>query len=403
MPRFAGFLIVASATLFAPVQAIAGPSGDRIYVVATEDGAPGDSVIIAFDVDARGLLTQQESYETGGLGDANCCPQEIALDLDTRLLFAANNEGASISVFSIEDDGTLTEVPGSPFPAGVDPNALALHPELPILYATHFRQTGIGVYTIAPDGALAKIQIVGPGGNFVPLDLAVRPGGDYLYATDHFTGVRGYSISGSGTLTELDGSPFLYPGVNRPQSVEIDSDGDRLFVVDLDEGLAVFDVEPDGALDAVDGSPFEVRDFTAGVGLIDDILVYVGTPFEDELAGFEVAANGTPSAIPGSPFPAGFAVTEFLEASDPSRLYQVTRGTTSIHAFAVESNGQLTALGPPVDVDDPFGRVPKGAAYARAVVSDPGDGVPASGPTGLAIAIATLGGAAAYLQRRRTS
>lgn len=392
-------LIVVAVVLFASGHAITGPPGDRIYVVVSEDGAPGDSAVIAFDVDAGGLPTQQESYETGGLGDANCCPQEIVVDHERRLLFVANNESASIAVFSIEDDGTLAAVPGSPFSAGVDPNALAIHPELPILYATHYRETAIGVYSIEVDGALTKIQDVSPTGPFLPADLGVLPGGEYLYAGDLVAGVRGYSISDSGTLTELAGSPFSYPDLERSYSIKIDSDGDRLFLVDLDVGLVVFRVEPDGALDRLSG-PTQVRDFTFQIGLFDDVFVYVGIPFEAELAGYEVAANGIPSEIPGSPFPAGFAVTELLEANDPSRLYQVTRGTTSVNAFAVESNGQLTSLGG-ATVVDPFGRVPVGAAYARAVVSDPRDGVPASGPAGLAITIATLGGAAAYLLTRR--
>lgn len=364
--------LVIAATWLAVASAIAGLEGDRLFVhVATLDRAGAGTAVVAFDLDASGVPTRQESYEAGGFASSIVAPQAIAIDRVGRFLFAGNNLSGDVSVFSIVEDGSLSPVAGSPFPVGDSPIRFAVHTEQRMLYVTQFPDQTIGVYAIADDGSLREVQtVLSPG---IPAQPALGPGGEFLYVSDLLFGVRAFAISERGTLTELRGSPFSYD-LSRPYEIAISAELERLFCLDLDVGIAAFEIEEGGGLDLIPGSPFEVGGFSEQLVMAGDGPYLYAAQFHGQILGYSAASDRL-AELGGSPFRGEVDPADLLGPQGTSRFYEVLRGATSVVPFSVGPRGELTALSEPVGIQDREGRVPTGAAYFQAVVDDgePGD------------------------------
>jgi 6-phosphogluconolactonase (cycloisomerase 2 family) len=163
----------------------------------------------------------------------------LAVDPKGRFLYVSNRESVNpgrISAFSINPgNGTLTPVPGSPFPTGVFP-------------------TG---------------------------DFGMDPDGKFLYVACLFSlNLWAYAINGTtGALTVAPGSPYTFPKVDFPQrgphalppnSAAVDPTGAFLYVtVDAHEyngvtlympyNLWAFRINRNtGALQVIEGSPYDL-------------------------------------------------------------------------------------------------------------------------------------------------
>ncbi|APR82535.1 Hypothetical protein A7982_07884 [Minicystis rosea] len=100
----------------------------RIVYVESNDPREGRNAILAFARAADGSLTPLPGspFPTGGTGvgnpkgimGPNDSDLEIAASPDRRLLFAVNSGSNTVAVFRIAPDGALHAVPGSPFDSG---------------------------------------------------------------------------------------------------------------------------------------------------------------------------------------------------------------------------------------------------------------------------------------------
>jgi len=340
--------------------ASADPAVDRLFVLVSPPDIAGPSTIVAFDVGSDGVPVQAESYSTGGTGLRQNSPQGVVTDAGGRFLFAANNESHDIAVFAIRPDGTLAAVEGSPFAVGVGPFTyspvyLAVTPDASFLYAA--AQGALVAFEIGDTGALDPIQSLPE----TMAEIATSPQGDHLYAAGLYTSaVHAYRITSAGLLEELDDSPFAYDA-DRPYQVVVSSDGFRVWVLDLDTGIAAFDVGGDGSL-LLSGQTATETFATALESAANDAFLYAAPPFEPAVLGFE-SSQAAPVALPSSPFPAEYTGIELLASPDGSRLYQITADLASILPMDIETNGELTPIGPPVAVDTGDDSVPNGATY----------------------------------------
>jgi 6-phosphogluconolactonase (cycloisomerase 2 family) len=153
-----------------------GLAGDRLYVVnKNEDAAqlPNSDLpnYTGFHIAADGKLTPIPGATVTTLSQAS--PSHALVSRDKRLLFGADflapffHPGAgSLRSFRINDDGTLTQAPGSPKALPGDPmTALPLgiwtHPSQNILYVGFVARAQMGVYDFNPaTGALTFVTAV---------------------------------------------------------------------------------------------------------------------------------------------------------------------------------------------------------------------------------------------------
>lgn len=189
------------------------PDGSRAYVTGVWNGGS----VYGFDVGADGSLSEVAGSPFS-IGDE---PYEIAISPSGRYLYYTNAPVPSwygrVSARRIEADGSLTAVPGSPFPAGTGPlNGIAVTSDGLHVYVTEseLRPAAPGaVFAFDVDpatGALIHRRSV-RAGNW-PNGIAITPDGGRAYVVNSGSNnVSAYDIGADGSLSELAGSPFSAP------------------------------------------------------------------------------------------------------------------------------------------------------------------------------------------------
>jgi 6-phosphogluconolactonase (cycloisomerase 2 family) len=226
--------------------------------------------------------------------------------------------------------GALTLIPGSPFtvPGGVgSADDLASDPQGRFLFVGSELVPAIWVFTInSATGVLTPVAgspfITGLAAGGVTDVLTVDASSKFLYAgqTDPNLGVGGFTISPTGTLTAMAGSPFLL-------------------------GVAQIHANPKSELLL---GVAEVADGTTGA-TDPHIYVYALDP-----------NTGVPSAVAGSPFLTLAAPFDFAISPNGNYVYALEAfvgvGTVApIEGFSITGTGTMASLGT-------FGGVPTAEA-----------------------------------------
>ena len=118
------------------------------------------TIVGAFSIASDGVLAPITGSPFVAQAGANS--NVPLLSPDGRLLFVSNQEAvtlpsstATVTVFNVAADGTLTLVPGSPFPAGGFPSGMTTNPAGTLLFTAN--DQAIGVLSIANDGTLTAV------------------------------------------------------------------------------------------------------------------------------------------------------------------------------------------------------------------------------------------------------
>jgi len=136
-----------------------------------------------------------------------------------------------IEAFAV-NQGVPAVVAGSPFTTGNSPVGLEIAPGGGFLYTANTVDSSISEFTINADGSLSQISgspIGEPAQNSGPTALLIDKSGTYVYvANQASSGLGAYSIGSDGTLTLLTLSPFT-TGAG-PSFIASDAGGKYLFV-----------------------------------------------------------------------------------------------------------------------------------------------------------------------------
>jgi len=332
-------LVVASIASFVSCY---GTSSHFVYAAI-----PAANQLAAFRGDPYSGVLTQLSGSPYSVGDG---VRALALHPSGKFLYASNpgqNED-DISLFTIQSDGTLSEVPPRTA-AGTSPTLLAMDPAGAYLYVGNALSNDISVFSIASGtGVLSPITESTFHINLPPTNMQISPSGNYLYisAPSSPTGVIAiFSLSSgvptfAGTVATAD---------NNPTGLAIDPSGSYLYTTNTSaNSISIFSIGSNGALTAVAGSPL------AGASLAqpDAVLVdpagqylYVanlGSP--SDIGSFSITAGtGFPAAITDSPF--GSEAEPSTLAIDPSGKYLYVGNQTSggVQAFG-SSGGSLNSI-----------------------------------------------------------
>jgi 6-phosphogluconolactonase len=142
---------------------------------------------------------------------------------------AASLNSGVIEVFTVSS-GVLTVMNGSPFLTGSNPYGLAIDTAGTHLYTANTLGNSISEFTINSDGSLTQLSNSPIGQTYAaPLALMVDNSGKYLYvANEGSSNLGAYAIGTDGSLTLLTTSPFATGA--QPSFVVGDSIGKYLFV-----------------------------------------------------------------------------------------------------------------------------------------------------------------------------
>jgi 6-phosphogluconolactonase (cycloisomerase 2 family) len=298
------------------------------FLFASNSGSNDVSVFTVNRKTGALTLVTGSPFATGGNGEGGIA---VAATPDGKFLMAANSGSNNITVFSIASSGALTPIAHSPFAALAEPDGIKVSPNGKFLAVAEPYAGQVEMFSIAASGSLTSLGAsparAGEGGTGVDIDCAGR----LLYAgeaNDTGTVVDGYSISQTGTLTPIHGSPFLEPGVGLNSNVVLLGYGlgwKTLFVSNqASNTITLFKVAFNGSLSLVKGSPFPMKsgaNVPCGMTTSQDgRLLYVANG-NNKVSVFRVSGWGPPTEVAGSPFPTGQSgYMESLTAFPPRAL-----------------------------------------------------------------------------------
>jgi 6-phosphogluconolactonase len=199
------------------------PSGRFAYA---SNYTSGD--VTGYTIDAStGALTSIGNFATGtGTGASS-----LAIDPSGKFLYVSNNTPSgpgSVSAFAIDQTtGLLTQVLGSPFPAGTNTLQVAVDPLDRFVYATSNGSDTITSFEIDHStGSLVPTGSLATGTD--PIGVVVDPLGKLAYvALTNVNEVAAYTIdAATGTLTPL----ATFPAGNGPSELAIDPTDSFLYV-----------------------------------------------------------------------------------------------------------------------------------------------------------------------------
>jgi len=213
----------------------------EIIYIQTNNYQKSMNAIIAYRNFGDGKLTEilGGPFLTGGSGLSNPgyvkgpneSDGEVKISNDKQFLLTVNSGSNTIAVFKIYPDGTLSHVPGSPFPSGGEtPVSIDFYQQYvivlnksdnPLQPATQkpnytvFRLEGNGTLTPVPGG---KYEL--PAGTS-PAHVVTSKIQPYVYGSNYFgynltppvQAISSFTISNTGILTPIaDNNPYYIPG-----------------------------------------------------------------------------------------------------------------------------------------------------------------------------------------------
>jgi 6-phosphogluconolactonase len=299
----------------------------QVYV---NDNTSGTNTIAAFNRYADGSLTPitGSPFAAGGAGTGGGVGSQGALQRssDGRYLLAADAGSNQISVLSINSDGSLTPVTGSPVSSGGNkPVSIAVH------------------------------------GSFVYVANAGAGGSNYT----------GFTLSSGGALTPLSNSTFPLSDQANPGDVLFNSSGTNLIGTEVGTSkIDSFTVGTDGRLTAAAGSPFTAQGagpFGSEFRPTNPSELYVSNAHNGgtnlgTISAFNVDTAGNLTSIGPSPYPDLQNAPCWVEISHDGRyLFTVNTASSSISSYGVQPSGSLRLL----HESTPLGGGAHGAQDAR--------------------------------------
>jgi len=301
--------------------AVGTPSGGSSFQIFVYVSDPANNGIDGFSVSRTDGSMSVLAGSPFPMGTTSGGP--ASLTVFGNILYAASTDN-SIVAFNIAPGGSLSILSGSPFPAGAMPLQILSFPSATVPNTTFFfaadfadASGSISGYSLSQSGVLSPI----PGSPFPTLSGSGPAGmlgaGKFLdVALEHADAIAVFSVSSTGVLSQIPGSPF--PAGHGTSSFAAAS-GFLYALNSADHTISVFTIDPvAGSLAPVSGSPFSAGT-TSGQLLYNSGLLYASDPAANAIQVFTTnGMTGTLTPAMGSPFAAGAAPVALAVVSFPA-------------------------------------------------------------------------------------
>ncbi|WP_157103658.1 lactonase family protein [Nocardia harenae] len=292
--------------------------------------------------------------------------KNAAVSPDGKYLYVGPFLDQGLAAFAINDDGTLTALPGSPVPSSGPVGTVVVAPDGKHLYVSSSEDARgvVTSFSIGPGGlpvreSVAQLEFSSHFGTMI-----IAPDGRNLYVA---AGLGNELLRLPIGADGLAGAPVQrIPADGSPLNPAITPDGKHLYVAnELNAVVSGYDIAPDGALSPMAGSPFATGGGPHGVTITPDgSRLYTPDIAANAITGFRIAPDGRLTPLPGSPFSGGTDPTampgQLLASRDGQRLYAVGVGTVAIPpsarllTFDIAPDGSLRQSEAPLDTGQNF-------------------------------------------------
>jgi 6-phosphogluconolactonase len=252
-----------------PISLAVDPQNRFLYV-----GDQSGAGIFLYTIGSTGALTLANNNSAVATA---IIPQSMQVDSTGAWLIAAEAGVNTVQIFAIGSDGTLT----TPTTGGVlnlatatgTPSSLFITPSNNIVYVT-LQTGGVEILTFdATAGALSDVgHLATRGGQNADIGVTSDPATKYLFITEtgSANGVRAFTIGTNGALANgkvyATGTGTSAAG---PSAVLVDKTGAYVYVANrTTNNISGFTISNTGVLTAITGSPFTAG--TAPIALAED-------------------------------------------------------------------------------------------------------------------------------------
>jgi 6-phosphogluconolactonase (cycloisomerase 2 family) len=131
---------------------------------------------------------------------------------------------ASVSAYTVAEDGTLSPNRGSPYPNLQSGSCwLEISPDGHYVFSVNTGVPSISRYEVAADGSLTLLgsTVFNQPSGLRPFDARMAPDGDFLYVVGAGRGTVSVFAVDGGELTELPGSPVSLPNGTTPFGIVV--------------------------------------------------------------------------------------------------------------------------------------------------------------------------------------
>lgn len=287
-----------------------------------------------------------------------------------QYLLVGGTASKTMASLRVENDGSLSPVPGSPFSVGLGALSIVVAADGRTVFVTEAAERAVTGYRVEDDGTVrpipgSKAQLSG-----IPITSALSPDGSQLYvAVGGLPGhVQTFSVSPHRGITPAATKPQSVPGLSALTMVTVDPDGRFLRVTSfIDSAVHTFATSDNGALTPV-GSVARTGGGANNPGYTPDgRYFYVSHELGNSISGFGIGDDGTLTPTPGSPYPTGGLMAHGAEISvDGRHLYVPNVAGGSVAAFGINPDGSLAPL-----AGSPY-RLPRGSGPGQVKLSDNG-------------------------------
>jgi 6-phosphogluconolactonase (cycloisomerase 2 family) len=350
----------------------ASPHKQFAYVVGQ-----GTNEVFEFQVKSNGTLAPQGQPNF----PAGSNPAAVAVHTSGDFLYVADFGGNDVTLLDInKSSGNLSVptnnsvvapvTPPNVFSTDGGPVALAMSPTQPFLFVANQGTGDVTVFAVDPGtGSLGQIQgspfSVGIGSH--PSAIAISPKGDFLFVGDPaLNAIFSFAIGSNGALTLAPSSPIFIGGAATPVSLSVEHSGRFLYAADpANNEVLAFSIASNGALTALSAGPFTAGGQPVAVAADPEgTLLFVANSASNTVSVYVIdATSGALGQVTGSPFPTGGRGPSALAVSaDSTALYVTDAISNDITAFAIGSNGSLKPL-----AGSPFTLATSGSSIALVV------------------------------------
>ena len=322
------------------------------FVYTDDNNRP--NTVSAFRVADNGSLTliPGSPFPTGGNGGGNNVdPEEITTTTTgaTSFLYAGNNGDGTISGFVINPQtGTLLPAPGSPFVAGT-PNgnfSLTASPDGRFLFATDDSAPNIHVFSISSQtGTLFEVA----GSPFSTAGqaqgLKVSPSGKFLVAgLRSNNAVASFAIGSTGALTPVG----VFPASGAATAEEVNCKSNRVYNVNAGSTLIdAYALSDTGTLAPIHGSPFSNGSASGSFGLVlspSGPFLFASDGFGSQISSLSVDPSGALHSVPGSPFSSSDWTSQVATTADGRFVYAALFAQGAVDGYSASPAGILARV-----------------------------------------------------------
>jgi len=261
-----------------------------------------------------------------------------------HLAFVALPTTNSVAAYKVDNNSAaFTNILGSPYPGGTSPSSVLVHPSNRFVYAANQIGNDISLFTVNNTlGSLLEVLPRTPAG-LTPASLAMDSGGTLLFALNRVSSsISVYSInSGNGALTQVSGSPF--PTFTDPFAFALTPSGKFLYVLNSNVGAVFGYSVTSGVLKAVAGLPVQVGNGPLAITVDPaETFVYVANSVDNTVSVLSINSSTGALTLLGTD---ATGTTPTAVAVLGQYLYVANLGSSNISVFAVApTTGVLTQI-----------------------------------------------------------